>query len=56
MSIKILGIYFGPDFGFRSPAQREIMRFDPCANHKDGLTEESLRSLQRIQLFDELEP
>jgi len=27
------------------------MRFDPCENPKDGLTDESLRDLQRSQFL-----
>jgi hypothetical protein len=46
-------------FGFfcsRFPGRNEKMRFDPCEMRKDGLTEKTLRKLQRVHLSDELEP
>jgi hypothetical protein len=36
-----------PDLEFSSRALREKMRFDPCANPKDGLTEEIVTKLAR---------
>jgi hypothetical protein len=56
MSTEIIGINSPASFPGRDPRPNEKILFDPCENPQDGLTDGSLRDLQGLQLFDELEP
>jgi hypothetical protein len=56
MSTEIIGIDFPASFRGQDPRPNEKNLFDPCENRKDRLTDGSLQDLQRLRLFDELEP